>query len=375
MSKFRSFAQAVGLVTRDEEGATTPPAGVLPPSRESATTATLADALTLDSVYRAFMFLQTSAMQLTLDVWRRDNLIAKPSLVRKPDINSNLSAFLAETVTSLTGRGNAYWLKTRSPSGEVANLEVLPALEVQAFTDPVSRRPRYSYRGVTYTPNEIQHLKLLRITGELNGLGPVQAFRRGLGGALDQARYAQTWFTEGGVPNGILKTEQNLSPSQAEEYKQRWMDQRAKERGPAVLGSGLEYSFLQLKPDEVQWLETQKFSVTQVARLFGVPASYMLAVVEGTSQTYQNQEQADIAFVRFTLMAYLREIEEAFTDLLPQGQTARFNVDALLRTDTKTRMESHKLGIESGVLTVNEARAIEGLPPRVEESEKENLNV
>lgn len=361
MSKIRSFAQAVGLLARDDAG--TPPEGVMPPPRGGGAGATLSQALTLDAVFRAFMFLQTSAMQLTLDVWRGERLIEKPSIVRKPDMESTLSAFLAETVNSLTGRGNAYWLKRHGPAGEVIHLENLPPLEVHPYRDETTGRIRYSYRGKTYTATDIQHLKFLRITGEQTGLGPVQAFQRGLGGALAQATYADQWFEKSGVPNGVLKSDQKLTASEAEEYKKRWMEQRSRDSGPAVLGAGLDYAFLQLKPNEVQWLESQKFSVTQIARLFGIPATYMLAVVEGTSQTYQNQEQADIAFVRFTLMAYLREIEEAFTAILPRGQQARFNVDALLRTDTKTRYEAHEIGLRAGFLNVEEVRDIEGLDP------------
>lgn len=375
MSKFLSFAQALGLATRDDAGST-PPEGVIPPPRAEIAAATLGQALTLDSVFRAFQFLQTSVQQLTLDVWRQGALLEpKPSLIRKPNIDMSLSAFLAETVTSLTGRGNAYWLKRRGPAGDVINLQVLPALEVHPYQDDRTGRLHFSYRGRDYTRDEIQHLKLLHITGQAEGLGPVQAFQQGLGGALQQARYAQTWFTDSGVPNGVLKTEQPITAAQADEAKKRWMDQRSKDNGPAVLGQGLDYQFLQLKPDEVQWLESQKFSVTQISRLFGIPATYMLAVIEGTSQTYQNQEQADIAFVRFTLMAYLREIEEAITGLLPHGQTARFNIDALLRTDTKTRYEAHEIGIRAGFLLPEEVRDIEGLTPRTITPAKEPQDV
>lgn len=357
------LGQALGVLTRDDAGSAPLP-GVVPPDRSKTAAATLRQALTLDSVFRAMLLLQTSAQQLTLDVWRRSELIDTPSLVRKPNVESSQSAFLAETVNSLAGRGNAYWRKHRGADGTVLNLSVLPALDVTPMKHPRSGRISYHYRGKELPASEIQHLKLLRITGEAEGLGPIQSFSQGLGGALDQARYSQRWFTDSGVPNGVLATDQQLTAQQAEEYKRRWMEQRRKDNGPAVLGSGLDYRLLQLKPAEAQWLETQKFSVTQIARLFGIPAHMMLAAVEGGSNlTYTNQEQADIQFVRFTLMAYLREIEEAFTDLLPHGQSARFNVEGLLRTDTKTRYEAHKIAIDAGFLLPEEARAIEGLPP------------
>ena len=87
----------------------------------------------------------------------------------------------------------------------------------------------------------------------------------------------------------------------------------------------------------------------------------MLASVEGGSQTYSNLQQEDLSFVRWTLMTYLREIETALTWLLPPGQKAKFNLDAILRPDTLTRYQAHKIGLEAGFLNVDEVRAIENL--------------
>ena len=79
--------------------------------------------------------------------------------------------------------------------------------------------------------------------------------------------------------------------------------------------------------------------------------------------TYSNVEQDWIAFVRFTLMGYLRPIENALTDLTVRGQSVRFNFEALLRTDTKTRYEAHEIALRAKFKTVDEVRAIEGDAP------------
>ena len=358
------MGQALGLVTRDEAGGM--PEGIKPPARREAMS--VHDALSLDAVYRAFTVLETATMQLTLDVWRgRTPVEPQPAIVRNPDVlTDNQSAFLAQTVTSLAARGNAYWRKHRSSaSGEILRLEVLDPREVAVIKDPDTRRVAYSVAGRTVSAADLSHLSLLRLPGEVQGLGPIQAARRRLGGAIAQAEYADEWFDSGGVPNGVLSTDQKLTTEQAKEYKQQWMKSQSHKEGVAVLGGGLDYKALMLKPADVQWLEAQKFSVTSVARLFGMPSSYLLASVEGQNLTYQNQEQEDLGFVRFTLMRYLREIEQAFTALLPRGQVARFNVDALLRTDTKTRYEAHKIGLDAGFLTIEEVRHIERLDPNV----------
>ena len=79
--------------------------------------------------------------------------------------------------------------------------------------------------------------------------------------------------------------------------------------------------------------------------------------------TYNNIETAAIDMLRDTLMGYISPIEDQLTALLPRGQSARFNLDAVLRPDTKTRYEAHALAIQTGFLTVDEVRDIEGLPP------------
>ena len=200
----------------------------------------------------------------------------------------------------------------------------------------------------------------MRRPGRLRGLGPIQAAMVELAGAVALRDYASNWFDVAGVPSGTLNTEQMLTPAQIDEWKQRWVDTH--DGGVRILGQGLKYQTTAITPEEAQFLEARKFSVTEVARLFGIPSSLMLAPVDGTSTTYQNVEQEWIGFLRFTLMAYLREVEEAFTLLLPRTQTVRFNVEALLRTDTKTRYEAHAVALANGFLTITEVRAIEGLP-------------
>lgn len=361
------IAQALGLV-RSETPTEPPvtPAGVTPPSRAEATHITPREALTLDSVFRALQILQTSAEQLTFDVWRgQDKLTGDqvPKVTRKPDVENTLPEFLGGTVMALATRGNCYWRLIRDPKGQVINARVI---------DPTAVAPRITRAGLKmfswdgrddWTTRDIAHLRFLTMPGEVLGLGPIQAAARTLAGTVTRSRYADEWFDTGHVPSGVLKSDQQLTPDQAEQYKTRWQETQSFANGPAVLGSGLDYQPLLLNPAEVQWLEAQQFGVNGVARLFGIPATYMLTAVDGDSDTYSNQEQADIAYVRFTLMGYLRKIETAMTEALPLGQTARLNVDALLRTDTKTRYEAHQIGIQAGFLSVPEVRAIEGLNP------------
>lgn len=329
------------------------------PGRTESTTITEDSLLHTINVYRAVHIISQAVSQLTLDVMRGEEVLPRPSLLRRPDIRLNsLSSFLKLTATSLALTGNAYWTVKRNARNEAFNITVMNPHQCVLRPDG---RLQVAGQEQWLNPSEFQHLGLLRIPGLLEALGPIQAARMELTGTVMVTRYGSEFFDTGDIPSGVLKTDQVLSKSQANDYKVIWQERKTHE--VAVLGQGLDYKPILLSPKDAQFLETRQFDTTAIARLFGIPAHMFMASVEGSSLTYFNMEQADLSFVRWTLMDYLREMEEAFSAVLPSTQTARFNLDALIRPDTKTRYESHKLGIEAGWLTKDEVRKIEGLPP------------
>ena len=320
------------------------------------------DPRSLDAVYRAIAIIEGSIRQLSLDVWRGGDKIEPPSIVSNPSLSMSRGSFLAETASSLAQRGNAFWRIHRAPNGDVFNAEVLNPLEVGVYRSPKTGRNRYDYNGHELRPRaEIIHLRLTHTPGEVLGLGPIQACNTRVNGAIDMSRYADNWTSIGGTPTGILSTDQTLNDEQAAAWKRRANETLTYGNGVAVFGQGLKFERLLLNPAEMQFLENQAANVTSVARMFGIPARLMLAQIGGSSMTYANLEQDEIVFLRYTLMAYIREIEDAFDQLTKRGQTVRFNLDGLLRTDTKTRYEAHAIAINSGFLTVAEVREIEGL--------------
>ena len=124
----------------------------------------------------------------------------------------------------------------------------------------------------------------------------------------------------------------------------------------------MTYTPLLLSPADMQYLETQKFDTTLLSRLFGIPPKLMLAE-SGNSMTYSNVEQEWSQFADFTLDAYVQPMREALSTVIPRGHVVEFGWDSFRRSDTKTRMETYKTAIEAGIMTRDEARAREGLPP------------
>ena len=332
------------------------PESVLPPARERAGR----DVLSIGAVFRALQILTTAASQLSMDSYRHGlPLDVQPSVVRKPSTSCTRSQWITEIVMSMATNGNAFLRVVRGPDDSVIDLKVLPPHKV-TISNMDGQPLTYLYKGKTLDTSQVVHLKFLALPGEDRGLGPIEQARRELYGALDLAEYASEIFTRSDVPSGVLKTDKDLRQEQVTLAKQTWKD--TADGGVRVLSNGMDYTRIVLNADDAQYIETRRLTRTEIAGLFGVPASLMLAAVEGSSMTYSNVESEWLGFVRFTLMAYLRPIEDALSELLPHGQSVRFNLDALLRPDTLSRYQAHAVGIDKGFLTVDEVRVIENRP-------------
>lgn len=337
----------------------------------------LQDATSLIPVYRALDVLTVAASQLNVDSERNGTAIpsaARPAILRRPNLDMDLGDFVEQTILSLAVSGNFYWHKRRGPDGSVLELEILNPHHVHIDQNAKTGAITYHYDGKEFTAADMIHKWRMRLPGSLKGRSPIEAARTDLRGAIDARDYAGHWFQDTGSPNGVLKSDQALTQDDATTARNFWnglsaegdpIPQAANPSRVKVLGKGLEYQPITLSPKDAQWIEAQNFSVVQIARLFGVSQSLMMVAQDGAGMTYQNVEQDWTAFVRFTLMGYLRKIESAFTDLLPLGQKARFRIDALLRSDTLTRYQAHNLALGAW-MTADEIRAIENLPPLTE---------
>lgn len=340
---------------------------ILPPSRNAAeASVTIGEAFSLPAVYRAISILTIATKQMSLDVVKNNEVVNAPAFIKKPNVDMPRSTFIEQTVVSLASQGNAYWQVDRDPQGKVLNLTPLNPLDMRMESNVNGKVTKYIYNGKDIDPQNIKHLRLLQVPGKAEGLGPIQSAQFDLRGAIDTRDYAATWFSKSGQPGGILKTESIIDASDATQLKQTWNETAGAKNGVAVLGSGYSYQSVYLKPEEVQFLQVQQFSITQVARLFGVPASLMLAANDGTTMTYANVSQEWLGFVRFSLMQYLILIEDALTEFLPGSQRVKFNIEAILRADTTTRYAAHASALTAGWMTKNEVRTIEDLPERPE---------
>jgi HK97 family phage portal protein len=336
------------------------------PTREPSVV-TAETALTLTAVYRAVQIIATPISHMPIETYRFatgvEVRVDNPVLVNKPDINSNRRDFLYQTVVSLALEGNAFWFKNYGSNGQVNNLTLLPASAVSVRYKnqlDITQGIEYSYLGKTYTPRDIEHLKLFSKTGNLRGISPIDAARPDISAALDLRAYARNWFTSAGVPTGILKTNQSLNAEQADTITNNWHNKQ-QNRQIAVLGNGFDYQQVALSPRDALFTEIVEQNTVSIARLFGIPARLLITTVPGGSDTYTNLQDENQVFYRHTLMGYTDAITDALSNCLPRGTRVEFDYQHLFRADVATRYTYYEAGIRAGFLTVEEVREREGL--------------
>lgn len=329
----------------------------------------------MTAVYRAVQVIVSAASQLPLTVERGGAILdakSAPAFVRRPDPRMGRSTWITHMVTAMVLHGNAYARIERDGAGNVIALRPLDPRAVMVTVNPTTHAVVIGAEGQTLSAADVLHAHLQpETTGAPFGLGPIQAARLDLHGARQTRDFAMQWFDGTGQPTGILSSDA-ASYEDAVKVRNAWngidengnrVDQSMNPSGVKVLPKNFTYAPLSISPREAQWLEAREFDTLQVARLFGIPSTLMLAAPSGRSMTYSNVEQDWISFVRFSLMYYLRPLEEALSDVAARGQDVRFNLEGLLRSDTKSRYDAYAVALASGFMTLDEVRALEGRDP------------
>jgi HK97 family phage portal protein len=319
-------------------------------------------ALSLVAVSRATSVLETSIMQIPVNVYRGNTVLPTPLWLETPDIENQISQaeWLGTTLMNMAIYGNAFWHIQRGPRG-IVNVRNLHPTDVTVAVDG-DGNIYYTYFSKRYDARDIKHLKLFHSPSPtiLIGEGPIQRHRSVLRSALDLHNYADNWFRTSAVPTGTLTTSEFLSADVARQNKEAFVASQ-QERSIAVLSSGLKYDSITLNPEQAQFLENQKYITRQIAMMFGVPTMYLGMGIEGQGMTYVNGNEDRAKLFQDGLQQYIVRIQQAITDLLPRGQYAEFNLTEFLRPNTKTRYESYAIGLSNNFLTVPEVREMEGM--------------
>jgi HK97 family phage portal protein len=212
-----------------------------------------------------------------------------------------------------------------------------------------------------FASDDVLHVKGPCAPGALRGVGILENH---MASTFDLAQQQTRWarnIDNAAVPTGVLRaTDSVMDGDQARRLKERWR-QSQRERTVAVISAGLEFTPVGWSPSDTQLLEARKFTLHEIALIFGLDVSWLGAAQ--TSRVYSNVEQEGINLVRYTLGGWLARFEQALSAAMPRGVYVKANVDGLMRADTKTRMETYEIAIRNGIRTRDEVRELEELPP------------
>jgi len=269
--------------------------------------------------------------------------------------------------------GNAYALKVMS-GALVEELIPFHPLKVRVIKDDLFLPPVYELQvspGVTrrYPASDILHLRDLTLDG-VTGLSRIEQARQGIVLTQGAETYATAQFMNSAEPGVVLLSEKTLTKPQQDRLIESW---KAAHQGPAnanqptVLEGGMKIERPTTTNKDSQFIELRTFQVEDIARLYGVPP-HLIGLTEKQTSYGTGVEQMAIGFLEFNLLDWLVMWETAVKrDLLSEDTDksvfGEHLVDSLLRADLKTRMDAYALGIQNGILSRNDARKKENLPP------------
>lgn len=277
--------------------------------------------------------------------------------------------WLYASMVSYLLRGNKYGnvLERDGRGGFPTRVPLYHPDTVQGWRDE-NGQPTWRVNGLKVDRSTMWHRRAYTLPGALLGLSPIgyQAATISLG--VSALKFGQEFFSSGGNPTGLLaNTEMDINKDVAATAKERFLAAMNGRREPVVLGKGWSWTQISIAPEESQFLATQGYTNAECARIFGPGVPEILGYEVGGSMTYTNVEQRNLHLLVYTLDPWLSRLERELTAMLPRPRFARFDREALLRTDTLTRYKSHALAIASRFMAPSEVRATENLGPMTPE--------
>lgn len=274
----------------------------------------------------------------------------------------------AQVALSLLFDGNAF--VHVSPAVQAAAdrdakvaLTVLDPRRVTIKTD-TSGRPSYLLGTRTYTSDEVLHIPRTMRPGQTRGMSPIDEAAQTLGVAMAAQKHSARFYRNGALMSTIVKVPGEMSEEDALQLREAFQGAHSGDNvfKVGVLTGGAEAVTLGVTPEQAQFLETIRFHVVEVCRLFRVPPM-LVGVNEPGAVSYASSQEAVKAFHVNTLAPLLSVIQQGYSRLTPPGTYLAFDTKGLLRADPEQRYQAYAVGLEKGFVSRNEVRGWEELPP------------
>ena len=337
----------------------------------------------MTAVYSCVRILSEAVAGLPLHFYRYTDNGGKEKAADHPlyfllhdEPNPEMTSFVfRETLmTHLLLWGNAYSQIIRNGKGEVIALYPLmpDRMNVERdskgqlyyeYTVSMDDAPTVKGSTVVLPPTEVLHIPGLGFDG-LVGYSPIAMAKNAIGLAIATEEYGSKFFANGAAPSGVLEHPGTIKDPQR--VRESWMSQfggSANSNKIAVLEEGMKYTPIGISPEQAQFLETRKFQINEIARIFRVPP-HMVGDLEKSS--FSNIEQQSLEFVKYTLEPWVTRWEQTIQrSLLSTGEKSRyfvkFNLEGLLRGDYQSRMNGYATARQNGWMSANDIRELENL--------------
>ena len=340
-------------------------------------------AMQMTAVYACVRILAESVAGLPLHLYRYTDSGGKEKAIDHPlyfllhdEPNPEMTSFVfRETLmTHLLLWGNAYAPIVRNGKGEILGLYPLMPDRMTVDRDSAGQlyyrynassdeSPQTGRGEVILTHADVFHIPGLGFDG-LVGYSPIAMAKNAIGMAIACEEYGARFFQNGATPGGIIEHPGKLTdPAAVRDSWNQSFGGSVNSGKVAVLEEGMKYTPISISPNEAQFLETRKFQIDEIARIFRVPP-HMVGDLEKSS--FSNIEQQSLEFVKYTLAPWIARWEQTISRLLLLGDEktqyfAKLNVDGLLRGDYQSRMSGYATARQNGWMSANDIRELENL--------------
>jgi len=262
--------------------------------------------------------------------------------------------------------GNAYAQIMRDNNGNVVELyPLLPDKMSVDRTDAGEIYYIYDKDGelIPLSQHDVLHIPGLGFDG-LVGYSPIAMAKNAVGMAIAVDEFGSKFFANGANPSGVLEHPGVLKdPKRVRDSWNAVYQGSNNANKVAVLEEGMSFKTISIPPEQAQFLETRKFQINEIARIFRIPP-HMVGDLEKSS--FSNIEQQSLEFVMYTLDPWVIRLEQAFKKALfsvedKKKYFIKFNVSGLLRGDFASRMQGYSIGIQNGFMSPNDARDLEDM--------------
>ena len=340
-------------------------------------------AMQMTAVYACVRILSEAIAGLPLHMYVYESDGSKNKAIDHPlyhllhdEPNPEMTSFIwRETAMShLLLWGNAYMQIIRNGKGEVIALYPLMPNRMKVDRDAKGRlyyeyqtmsedAPTMKGAVVQLDPKEVLHIPGLGFDGVV-GYSPIAMAKNAIGLSIAAEEYGSKFYANGAAPSGVLEHPNVLKdPAKIRDSWNAAFGGSSNSHRVAVLEEGMKYTPISISPNEAQFLETRKFQIDEIARIFRVPP-HMVGDLEKSS--FSNIEQQPLEFVKYTLDPWVCRWEQALARALLSEEDKKkyffkFNVDGLLRGDYQSRMQGYATARQNGWMSANDIRELENL--------------